>query len=333
MNKNLFTKKSISNFSQKLLQSKTLLYFVIFLLIIKIFTVGIFINFPANIFFADITKAILTNLVNQEREALGLNTLAQNEKLDQAAYLKAYNMIQNDYFAHTSPTGVTPWFWFSQVGYNYKYAGENLAIGFFDSKTVYDAWLNSPAHKENLLNPNYKEIGTAVVQGFGENNAIVVVQLFGSLKYNQPIANNQIQKTNSSLDTTKTQNTEQEILSLETEQTTNEQTIVIKEDLNQNNQATDKALVLSASDNRASSDFYSKIMNYVLYSYEDILKNAIYGIYFIIVGLFLITILFNTDNLNKKFILRFVIIMALVSFTKILNIETIVLFIQPQIII
>src|SRR6185436_16880757 len=71
-----------------------------------------------------------------------------------------------------------PWYWFKQAGYVYKYAGENLAVGFVDSKTVYDAWFNSPSHKANLLNKNYTQVGTAIVSGF-DGNSIVVVQEFG----------------------------------------------------------------------------------------------------------------------------------------------------------
>jgi len=167
---------------KKIIKSNILLYCVILVLVLRIAVVAVSINFPQNIFFADITKSVLLNLVNQTRESAGLPALAENQKLNQAAQLKAENMVQEQYFNHVSPTGVTPWFWFSKAEYNYKYAGENLAIGFFESEEVFNAWLNSPLHKDNLMNANYKEIGTAVLKGFGQNNAIIVVQLFGSQK-------------------------------------------------------------------------------------------------------------------------------------------------------
>ena len=97
-------------------------------------TVLVSINIPQNIFFADITKSALENFVNQTRQSVGLQPLTENTALDQAAQIKAENMVQDNYFEHTSPSGITPWAWFVQAGYNYKYAGENLAIGFFDSK-------------------------------------------------------------------------------------------------------------------------------------------------------------------------------------------------------
>jgi len=166
----------------KFIKSKFLLYFVVLLFVLKIFSSAIYINFPQNIFFADITKSSLEGFVNQTRQSLGVGALTESEELNTAAQMKAEDMAQNEYFAHTSPSGVTPWTWFLKAGYNYKYAGENLAIGFFESEEVFQAWLNSPSHRDNLINPNYKEIGTAVLKGYGNGNAIIVVQLFGSEK-------------------------------------------------------------------------------------------------------------------------------------------------------
>jgi hypothetical protein len=163
-----------------IMQNNILLYFAVLLLVFRIATVFVYVNFPQNIFFADITKIALENFANETRQSMGLTALVENQKLNEAARMKAENMVKNNYFAHTSPTGVSPWHWFSEAGYNYKYAGENLAVGFYESEEVYNAWLNSPLHRENILNPNYKEVGTAVLFGFGPNNAVVVVQEFAS---------------------------------------------------------------------------------------------------------------------------------------------------------
>jgi len=135
----------------------------VFLLVLKIFTILVSINIPQNIFFADITKSALENFVNQTRQADGLKPLADNQKLDQAAQLKAENMVQDQYFDHTSPAELRHGFVFTGR-YNYKYAGENLAIGFYDSEEVYQAWLNSPSHKANIVDSNYTEVGTAVLE-------------------------------------------------------------------------------------------------------------------------------------------------------------------------
>ncbi|MCX6723023.1 MAG: CAP domain-containing protein [Candidatus Staskawiczbacteria bacterium] len=127
--KRLILPSEDNNYKSRFLQSNLLLYCVVLLLTLKIVVTLISINLPQNIFFADITKLVLQNSVNQTRQSSGLKPLIENQKLNQAAQLKAQNMVANNYFAHTSPTGVSPWFWFLKVGYNYKYAGENLAIG------------------------------------------------------------------------------------------------------------------------------------------------------------------------------------------------------------
>ena len=54
--------------------------------------------------------------------------LAKSDMLQEAAEKKAQDMIENNYFAHTSPQGKTPWHWVEESGYDYRYAGENLAI-------------------------------------------------------------------------------------------------------------------------------------------------------------------------------------------------------------
>jgi hypothetical protein len=85
------------------------------------------------------------------------------------------------YFAHDSPTGITPWHWFREVGYTFLYAGENLAINFIDATEIRDAWLASPTHRANLLDVKFKEIGMATVSGvYKDGPAIYVVQMFGT---------------------------------------------------------------------------------------------------------------------------------------------------------
>ncbi|MFH0969045.1 MAG: CAP domain-containing protein [Patescibacteria group bacterium] len=132
-------------------------------------------------FASEITRENIVNLVNQSRTENGLPALSENEKLDKAAQDKANDMIANNYFAHTSPSGITPWFWIEKNGYDYQYAGENLALGFSTVENEHQAWMNSPTHKKNILNTNYEEIGVAVGKGVIENNTVTVaVQTFGT---------------------------------------------------------------------------------------------------------------------------------------------------------
>src|SRR3989338_3450537 len=89
-------------------------------------------------------------LANGARAAEGLAPLAENSKLSLAASAKASDMLKNDYFAHTSPDGITPWYWIKQVGYQYKAAGENLAINFDSAKEQHNAWMKSATHRANI---------------------------------------------------------------------------------------------------------------------------------------------------------------------------------------
>ncbi len=130
---------------------------------------------------ANVTADVLVDLTNESRLALGDNPLSRNDLLDKAATLKGDDMATYGYFSHNSPTGVTPWHWFQQVGYNFLYAGENLAINFTDATEVRDAWLASPTHRANLLDKRFREIGMATISGMYQNEpTIYVVQLFGT---------------------------------------------------------------------------------------------------------------------------------------------------------
>ena len=123
---------------------------------------------------------VLVDYANDDRLALSYGTLKINSVLEKAAKLKANDMANRGYFAHDSPDGHTPWYWFDQVGYNYSYAGENLAVNFSDSVEVNQAWMSSPGHRDNILNNNFTEIGIATAEGIYQGRLTVfVVQLFG----------------------------------------------------------------------------------------------------------------------------------------------------------
>lgn len=134
----------------------------------------------------------VVNLTNQKRSELGLPALTFNQTLSNAAYTKGRDMIDKDYWAHVAPDGTQPWKFFTDFGYKYRYAGENLARDFSNASSAVDAWMNSPTHKENILNPKYKEIGIGVVEGdLAGSDTTIIVQFFGSTyadKVIEPIA-------------------------------------------------------------------------------------------------------------------------------------------------
>ena len=165
----------------RFLSSNFLFYCLIALLALKLAILPFFILLPKTSFFAELTSEDLINLTNKERTSLGLSSLKENPSLSGAAFDKAEDMIHMGYFAHTSPEGKNPWYWFRRVGYNYQRAGENLAIGFLESREVFKAWDASLPHRKNIINPYYKDIGVAVVKGdFHGRQTTIVVQLFGS---------------------------------------------------------------------------------------------------------------------------------------------------------
>ena len=139
-----------------------------------------YIVLPHSNFFAAIFATVLVDETNQSRVDQHLSDLTQNTLLEKAAQLKADDMAAKGYFAHNTPDGKTPWYWFDQAGYNYAAAGENLAVNFTDSKDVTDAWMASPSHRANILNGNYSEIGIATSHGtYKGKDAIFVVEEFG----------------------------------------------------------------------------------------------------------------------------------------------------------
>lgn len=130
-----------------------------------------------------LNETSLLELINTERIEFGVNTLTTNEILTQAAHARAEDMIINKYFAHTSPKGV----YFTETilnsGYNYEFAGENLAKDFTTSESVMRAWKDSQSHYKNIINSNYSETGIAIVQNPFDGSH-VIVQLFGSPSQN-----------------------------------------------------------------------------------------------------------------------------------------------------
>lgn len=127
------------------------------------------------------TKEDVISETNNFRSSIGLAGLKESGVLDIAAAQKLQDMIGNQYFAHFSPAGVTPWHWFEVNKYSYTSAGENLAIGFLDAKSTVQAWSNSPSHRQNMANSGYQEIGVAVADTkIKDIDGIVVVQFFGS---------------------------------------------------------------------------------------------------------------------------------------------------------
>ncbi len=130
-------------------------------------------------------KEIL-KLINDKRRTFYLPPLSPDARLTTAARQRAIDIFHNQHFSHFNSQGEK----FSQTikeqQYLYRRAGENLALFLNSSQTVVDAWLDSPSHRRNLLNPYYRHTGIVVAKGYFKGKpAILVVQIFA-----QPIDQN-----------------------------------------------------------------------------------------------------------------------------------------------
>ncbi len=136
---------------------------------------------PGHDFLAAVVQSEILTLTNTERVDNHVGMLTESELLDKSAQAKADDMAAKGYFAHVSPDGKQPWDFITNAGYDYHYAGENLAVRFVDSKDVVDAWMASPSHKANIVKGAYREIGVGVAQGtYKGEPATFVVEHFAS---------------------------------------------------------------------------------------------------------------------------------------------------------
>lgn len=140
----------------------------------------------SHVYAAPITEENVANLINQKRSEYDLPKLKINSELNTAASNKSKDMLNRHYFEHFA-FGLSPWDFIVMSGYNYLYAGENLAMDFNTSEGMVSAWLNSPTHRENILNPDYTEMGLGIVKGdYTENTTshqtIMVDNMFGRQK-------------------------------------------------------------------------------------------------------------------------------------------------------
>lgn len=162
----------------------TLTSLFLYLQVLVILTVALYtirLTVPAILGTATFSARQIIDLTNVKRQQYGLPPLDINSQLSHAAATKAGDMFANDYWAHNSPSGKTPWSFITSADYRYLAAGENLARDFTNPEAVVTAWMNSPSHRTNLLDENFREIGVAVASGkLGGREGTLVVQMFGS---------------------------------------------------------------------------------------------------------------------------------------------------------
>jgi len=124
----------------------------------------------------------IIKFTNDYRTKNNIKKLKKNSLLMEAANNKLNDMFEEQYFAHTSPKGEDAGDILNAIGYDYLIVGENLALGYFkDSDDLVDGWMGSPGHRENILNPKYKEIGVAQRKDkFQGKEQYLAVQIFAA---------------------------------------------------------------------------------------------------------------------------------------------------------
>lgn len=107
----------------------------------------------------------VVRLVNAERAKQGLAPLVHRADVKNVAEKKAMDMINSNYFSHTSPNYGSPFDMLKTFGISYRSAGENIAKGQRSPQEVMNAWMNSSGHRANILNRNYNGIGVGYYNG------------------------------------------------------------------------------------------------------------------------------------------------------------------------
>ncbi|MFA6252797.1 MAG: CAP domain-containing protein [Patescibacteria group bacterium] len=185
--KDFFIPNKNNNFKPHILKTRRIFFYSLSAVLIKILVVGFVFVFPVTAWLTpDFLKAEskeIVTLTNTLRQSLDLQPLRESEILQAAAFAKAEDMVVNQYFAHVSPEKKGLRYWLTSKGYNYQVAGENLAIGYSAPAEVIEAWKNSPTHYANLVDPDYNEIGVAMIAGqYQEFDTKLVAQMFGFQK-------------------------------------------------------------------------------------------------------------------------------------------------------
>ena len=130
--------------------------FIIGMLFMTIIISGIPVMAEGN---AKTMESKVISLVNSERSKRRLPVLKTNIKLGKTARIKAEDMRNKNYFSHISPTYGSPFNMMQRFGISFTAAGENIAKGQRTPAEVMKSWMNSPGHRQNILNPAYTDIG------------------------------------------------------------------------------------------------------------------------------------------------------------------------------
>jgi len=109
----------------------------------------------------EIAAAVAT--MNSERQSRSLAPLRLDPELCAIAERHAKDMVEHHYVSHWSKDGRSPATRMKDAGHPFHHAGENLAVAL-SLHTAGEAFWNSPEHRENILRPEFRNVGIAVVR-------------------------------------------------------------------------------------------------------------------------------------------------------------------------
>lgn len=122
----------------------------------------------------------LLELTNAERQRIGLAPLVLSTTLNSAAQRHAEDLVRNGIFSHTGSDGSQPSDRALDAGYPFRYVGENIAAGGSTASMTMQQWMNSAGHRDNILKPEYTEVGFGYVADENTPYRYYWVQVLGS---------------------------------------------------------------------------------------------------------------------------------------------------------
>jgi len=130
---------------------------------------------------AEITRDNVLAQMNAVRADRGLPPLRFESRLQKAADDRMRDMEEQEYWAHESPDGRSPFTWLRAESYDFEFAAENLAAGFETNEVLVQSWMESPGHRANIISPLYADCGIAIIDGSTKGRAAgkSVVVMFG----------------------------------------------------------------------------------------------------------------------------------------------------------
>lgn len=185
--KKYFIPHAANNYHPHILHGKRFFWYTALAAAIKVMVVVFVLLLPEEAFLMPEILAVQQDkviaLTNEFRKKSGLPELKENIRLFSSSGAKAEDMAREQYFSHQSPKGKTLSFFLDQAGYQYRVAGENLAVGYFDAQETVEAWKASPTHRANLLDKDFTEIGVGARRGVFEGaSSVFLAQHFGQPK-------------------------------------------------------------------------------------------------------------------------------------------------------